>query len=56
MRFLSHSAIFNEIFDRKMSKSLNISPENYPCTMFGIDSQLKKGWLRSLFQIKLFGH
>ena len=31
LRFFSHLAIFNEILDRKMSKSPNISPENYPC-------------------------
>ena len=31
MRFFSHQANFNEIFGRKMSKSLTISPENDPC-------------------------
>ena len=31
LRFFSHQANFNEIFGRKMSKSLTISPENNPC-------------------------
>ena len=34
IRFISHQANFNEIFGRKMSKSLTISPENYPCPVF----------------------
>ena len=31
MSFFSHQTNFNEIFGRKMSKSLTISPENNPC-------------------------
>ena len=31
MRFFSHQANFKEIFGKKMSKSLTISPENNPC-------------------------